>query len=352
MTEIKNNVILGIDTHKHTHTVAVISSTGLEMDSKQFEANSCGFKKAYLWASEFGVILRAGIESTGSYGAGISRYLTENDIKVYDVYAPDRLRRYRSGKDDSIDAYSAAEAALSYTRCTPAKDHDDRTDALRMMETSYSQLVKQHTASINTLKAELVTLPNQARERLEALSTKDLIKTCARVDTSKAFKDLEHGVRFALSAMARTLQALDKEISVLDKEIARLAKELLPHTVALQGVGHHGAVKFLSAIGTGIDRLSGEAAFAMACGVSPVPVSSGNKHHFRLNRGGNRQANSALHFMALTRMRLDERTKAFITKKTSEGKSKKDAMRALKRYLAREVFGALKADLNALKAAA
>jgi transposase len=341
-------VIMGADTHKRFHTVAVISETGEELDSKSFDADASGYRKALRWARRLGRVSRAGVEATGSYGAGLSAYLKAEGVETLDVYAPDKRRRRLIGKDNEKDAFQAAQAALSRTRCATAKDRGGEAEALRLMESAYGQLVKQRTAAINALKAALVVLPDRMRARLEGLSTAALVRTCAAFRAAKDLKGLENGAKTALRSLARTVSALDKEIAVLDKEIGNYARALLPNTLALYGVGRHGAVKFLNAAGKNIGRIKGEASFSMLCGASPVPASTGDACRYRLNRGGDRQANSALYVMALNRIRACERTQAFIAKKMGEGKSKRDAVRALKRYLAREVYAALMGDLALL----
>ena len=350
MTQKKTGVIIGADTHKRFHTIAVISETGQELASRSFDASTKGYREALSYAEGFGAIHRAGVEATGSYGAGLSAYLKKEGIEVFDVYAPDKKRRRLVGKDNNKDAYQAAQAALSYTRCAQAKDRSGDAEVLRLSESAYAQLVKQRTATINILKATLVTLPDQMKACLQTLTTSALVKTTAAFRIVKGQDTFESGAKKVLRSLAKTILALDSEIAALEKEIETHANALMPKTMSLLGVGCHSTVKFLNAAGENIERMKGEASFSMLCGVSPIPASTGDIYHHRLNRGGNRQANSALYIMALTRIRTCEKTQAFIAKKMSEGKSKKDAIRVLKRYLAREVYAALKEDLSLLTA--
>lgn len=348
MAQKKTGVILGADTHKRFHTIAIIKETGEELAACSFDASAKGYRKALGYARGFGVVLRAGIEATGSYGSGLSSYLGKEGIECYDVYAPDKKRRRLVGKDNEKDAFQAAQAALSYTRCAKAKDRSGDVEALRLMEAAYGQLVKQRTAAVNALKASLVTLPDGMRTRLEGHPTAALVKACAAFRTTRSPKDPVAGAKTALRSLARTVSFLNEEIAVLEKQVDACARSLLPNTTALYGVGCHGAVKFLNAAGKNIGRMKGDASFSMLCGTSPVPASTGDTYRYRLNRGGDRQANSALYIMALNRIRACEKTQAFIEKKMGEKKSKKDAIRALKRYLAREVYSALKVDLALL----
>jgi transposase len=348
MAENDTFVIVGVDTHKKTHVVAIISETGQRMASWRFDAGAQGYRQTLEQIYKYGRPLRAGIEATGSYGAGLCEFLREHGIMCLDVYAPNRQERRRKGKDDTADAYQAAFAALSYERCAIAKQRDGDVKAAQLLETTYSQAVKQRTASINALKAALVSLDGPLRERLEKLSTTELVRTCAAFRISKGDLGHEAGVRTALRALASRIRSLDKEISSLHKDIERFALKLVPATMALFGIGCHGAIRLLCAAGQNIDRMKSEAAFSMLCGASPVPASTGDVYHNRLNRGGDRKANCVLYFMAITRMRNCARTQDFIEKKMSEGKSKKDAIRALKRYLARTVFNTLTQDLQVL----
>ena len=348
MAENNTRVIFGADTHKKSHTIAIITETGLELGAKRFPANAKGYRQAWEWACAFGTVLRCGVESTGSYGAGLCSFLKGVGAEVYDVYAPDKKRRRLEGKDDIKDAYQAAQAALSYTRCAQAKDKDEAIEAAINLENAHQLAVRQRTACINALKAAIIKLPDSMRQNLEGKTDADLIKTCAAFRISAAQTDLFSGTKVALRHYAKQIQSLSKEINALDKEIKRYAEALVPNTVGLKGIGHHGSITLLKAAGANIDRLKDDASFSMLCATSPIPASTGDKHHFRLNPGGNRKANCAIHIMAITRIRLFEKTRAFIDKKISEGKTKKDAIRCLKRYLSREVYGSLRADLAML----
>jgi len=348
MAERTERVIVGIDTHKTFHTIAVIGETGQEIEVRDFPADNAGYKNALAWAGSFGEVLRAGIEGVGCYGAGVFIFFRECGIEVYDVYKSDKQQRRRRGKNNELDAFEAAAAALSLKRCVTAKEKGELLQSLQLLKTTYEQAVKQRTASINALKADIVKLPDEMRRSLEGLSSDELVKTCSSFRVSKDALSLEAGAKKALRSLAKRIQGLKQEAKELDLEIKRYARMLAPNTMALPGVAHHGATTFLCAAGQNIGRFKNESSFSMLCGTSPIPASTGDKHHFRLNRGGDRKANCALHTMALTRMKNCEKTQAYISKKMSENKTKKDAVRCLKRYLSREVFWSLKADIAAL----
>jgi hypothetical protein len=347
MTQKKGNIIVGADTHKKFHVVSVITELGVRLEHKSFSADAKGYREALAWASGFGTILRAGIEGTGGYGAGLSTHFIDKGIAVLDVNKPDKHERRKRGKDDVEDSFQAAAAALAFIRCSIAKENGEELEAARLLEATYGQAIRQRTASINALRADLVTLPDAMRQSLEGMTWEALAKRCAAFRLSKDFTP-ENARKRTLRSLARRILALTEEAKELEAEINRYAKALAPKTLTLLGVGCHGAIRLMCTAGQNIERMSGEAAFSMMCGVSPIPASSGDNIHFRLNRGGERRANCAIHTMATTRLRNDERSRAYYDKKISEGKGENDAMRCLKRYCAREVYGFLKQDLLAL----
>lgn len=348
MAEIDGRVIMGLDTHKRFHTVAVVDSAGRELAARDFPACAAGYAEALGWARGFGEVARAGVEGTGSYGAGASAFLSGHGVEVLDVYKPDRQERRRRGKDNVRDAFEAAAAALSRRRCAPAKENGELMQALQLLKSAYDQAVRQRTAALNALGADVVRLPDAMRAPLGGLSGLALAKACAPFRVPEGAMGIAPGAKAAMRSLARRALALDAEAKALDREVERYASALAPRTMALAGIGHHGAANLLCAAGENIGRLRGEASFAMLCGVAPVPASTGDRHHFRLNRAGSRKANNAIYNMAITRMGKDEETRAFIDRKMGENKTKKDAIRSLKRYLAREAYGALKADLEDL----
>ncbi len=352
MAENKDSVIIGADTHKKEHTIALIGSMGQRIAAKPFKADSSGYEAALRWAYEYGMPLRAGIEATGSYGSGLCAYLKDHGIECFDVFAPDKKERRRRGKDDEKDAYQAAYAVLSGERCALAKEKSAELEIATLLESTYKQLVKQRTQTINALHGAIVKLPDHLRQSLSGLKTNVLVKKVAAYRTTNKDRNADKEFKKILRVYAQRIIQIDKEVKELDKDIEYYASILAPETLKLQGVGAHGAIKLLNTAGQNIDRMKNDGSFSMTCGTSPIPVSSADKCHFRLNHGGDRQANSAIHTMALTRMRYCDKTQTFIARKMSEGKSKKDAIRILKRYLSREVFYALKRDVTQFKLAA
>jgi transposase len=187
----------------------------------------------------------------------------------------------------------------------------------------------------------LVTAPEELRQRLRELTTKELVAVAARLRPSKDLDNVETATKFALRSVARRYQALSKEIAELDTQLDRLVSETAPELISLPAIGTDHAATLLLTVGDNPERLNSEASFASLCGVSPVEASSGKVVRHRLNRGGNRDANRALHLICVVRMRVDERTRRYVARRSAEGKSKQEIMRCLKRYVAREVYRVL-----------
>jgi transposase len=343
-------VIGGADTHKDLHLVAALTQTGERIGCKAFPTNTKGYKDAIKWLCSLGELTRVGIEGSGSYGAGLCRYVKGANITVLEVTGPDKARRRLAGKYDEEDAYQAAEAALSGVRCKPAKDRTSDVEALRPLRVAYDGAVKARTAALNNLDALVIGAEDNLRRRLRDMGGMTRAKTCASLrvceknTSSKAKAEV-----LAIRSIAKRVISLDQEAKALHSEIEALCKGIAPETMALKGIGAHCASKLLLAAGGNIERMEGEAGFSMLCGASPLKASSGkdNNRH-RINHGGDRQANSALYTIVIYRMGKDERTKDYVKRRTAEGKSKKDIIRCLKRYVAREVYNTLKADLSAL----
>jgi transposase len=208
-----------------------------------------------------------------------------------------------------------------------------------------STAVKSRRAALQLLRNHIVSAPDELRDQVRNLTRMQLIRTCAawRPDAT-GFRDPVVATRIALRSLARRILALNDEIADLDELIMPLVQELAPALVQATGIGVEIAGQLLVTAGDNPERLRSEAAFAMLCGAAPLPASSGKTQRHRLNRGGDRDANSALHLAIMVRMRADDRTKAYVARRTADGLSKMEIIRCLKRYLAREVFALLRAD--------
>jgi transposase len=194
---------------------------------------------------------------------------------------------------------------------------------------------------MNQIRGRLVSAPAMLREQVAGLDKAVLIRTLARLRPADDLSRPLAATRASLRRLARRHQALDAEIAELDAEIGPLVKQAAPALLELFGVGPETAGQLLASAGDNPERMRSEGAFAHLAGVAPIPASSGRTHRHRLNRGGDRAANNALHTIVLTRMRFDERTRAYVERRTKEGLNKKDIMRCLKRFVAREVYRAL-----------
>lgn len=332
-------VTVGVDTHKDTHTAAVIDTAGRMLGTAQFPADPPGYQALLGWAVAFGVVLLAAVEGTGAYGAGLARFLRGAGVDLLEIDRPDRKARRFAGKSDPIDAEAAARAGLARVRTGIPKDRTGRVEALRNLRVARHSAVGQRAQCITRIKTLLVTAPDELRERLRHLPDRELLRTCIalRPDTTRAGEP-EQAAKIALRALARRHAALAEEIAELDQIIEPLIAEINPALLELNGVGPDTAGQLLVTTGENTGRLHSEAAFAMLCGVAPIPASSGNTHRHRLNRGGDRQANAALYRIAICRLRWDTRTQAYARRRTEEGLSKKDIIRCLKRLIAREIY--------------
>lgn len=332
-------VTVGVDTHGDTHTAAVIDTAGRLLGCQQFPADAPGYAALLAWAVTFGAVLLAAIEGTGAYGAGLARFLRDAGVDLLEIDRPDRKARRFAGKSDPLDAEAAARAGLARVRTGIPKDRTGKVEALRNLRVARRSAVDQRADCVRRIKTLLVTATDELREQLRHLPDRELLRTCAalRPDTTRAGEP-EQAAKIALRALARRHAALVEEITELDQVIEPLVTEINPALLQLNGVGADVAGQLLVTAGENTDRLRSEAAFAMLCGVAPIPASSGKTHRHRLNRGGDRQANAALYRIVLCRLRWDPRTQAYARRRTEEGLSKKDIIRCLKRLIAREIY--------------
>jgi transposase len=332
----------GVDTHQDTHTAAVLDTGGRLLGHHQFPADQDGYIALLTWLRGFGQPVLIGLEGTGVYGAGLAAYLQSQGVAMVEVDRPDRKTRRWQGKSDPVDAEAAARAAQAHRAVGTPKQRGGRVDALRALRVARRSAVDQRADAQRRMKALVVTAVEPLRAQLRQLPTRQLIQHCAtrRPDPTQA-GDPATATMIALRALARRHQRLSAEIDELDALIAPLVEQINPALTQLFGVGPDVAGQLLVTAGDNPHRLRSEAAFAMLCGVSPLPASSGRTHRHRLNRGGDRQANAALYRIVLARLRWDRRTRAYAERRTAQGMSKTEIIRCLKRYIAREVYTAL-----------
>jgi transposase len=332
-------VVGGVDTHKDLHVAAVVDERDRVLATASFAATRQGYRRMLAWMRSFGAVRRVGVESTGSYGAGLLRFLQQAGIEVLEVTTPDAHDRRRRGKNDDLDAQSAAHAAFAGRRTVTPRSRDGMIEALRVLSACRKTAVAARRVALQMIHNTIVCAPDGLREALRRMTRMQLVRTLAawRPDLT-GYRDVEAAYRIGLKSLARRYLELHDEIADLDAMIGAIVDELAPELVARNSIGRNGAAQLLLTAGDNPERLRSEAGFAALCGVSPVPASSGKTVRHRLNRGGDRAANSALHIIAIGRLRTDARTKDYVARRMAEGHSKLEAIRCLKRYIAREVF--------------
>jgi transposase len=344
-------VIGGIDCHTDFHVAAAIDPLGQLLQTRSFPATSAGYRHTFDWLASFGRIVAVGVESTGSYGAGLARSLLESGCRVIEINQPHRHTRARRGKNDSIDAEAAARKVLSGEATGTAKHTTGIVESIRQLSVARDGAVKARAAALCQLSDLLVTAPAALREQLDARKTLNGKATlCARLRPDMArLDDPTQAAKLALRSVARRIADLGTQADQLAKHLDELVATAAPATLSRLGCGTHHTATLLVAAGENINRFRSEAAFAHLCAVAPVPVSSGRTNRHRLDFAGNRDANRALHMIVIVRLRYCERTRTYLNRRLAEGKTKKEAIRCLKRFVARELYHTLRADLATLK---
>jgi transposase len=340
-------ISVGVDTHQLTHHAGLLDAAGRELGDREFPATQAGYEDLVAWATSHGQALVFGVESTGTYGAGLAAHLMGAGFEVHEVARPDKTTRAMQGKSDPIDAYAAARAVRAGRAAGWVKAKGGAVEAMRVIKVARDSAVKDRTAAISQLRDVITTAPEALRAELLGLSAaKRVAKALGYRPDPARVVDPTQAVKLTLRALARRISALSEEITEADKILDALVREHLPSLVGLPQVGTQIAAQLAITAGQNIDRMRSEAAFAKLTGVAPVPASSGKTRRMRLNRGGDRQANSALYMVVVGRLRNHPETLAYRTRRETEGLSKKDIIRCLKRYVARETYNALKTDLT------
>ena len=345
-------VVGGVDCHSRVHHAVALDETGRRLGDRAFPATGAGYADLLGWLRGFGAVTVVGVESTGSYGAALTRFLLQAGVRVVEVNQPHAHLRRRRGKTDAVDAEAAARKVLSGEATAIPKEMGGAVEAIRQLRIARRSAVSARSIALCQLGDLIVTAPAALRARLTRKTLSGQAGICAHLRPNRrALTDPAQAAKLALRTLARRIAALDVETAQLDEHLERLVRALAPRTIALLGIGPQHAGQFLVTAGENITRLHSEAAFAHLCGVDPIPASSGKTTRHRLNPGGDRQANSALHRIAIVRLRYCERTRAYAARRTTEGRSKREIIRCLKRYIAREVYRTLCADLAGVTAA-
>jgi transposase len=336
------DVVIGVDTHRDSHALALVRCRdGVLIAAQELPANRAGYRAALRLGKRSGARRLWALEGTGSYGAGLARFLAERGERVCEVERPAREGSRRRLKSDSLDALRAARAALAgHALASPRAA--GRRAALRVLLQAREGAVAIRRSGLNQLRALVVSAPEELRERLRGQSREALVGTCSRLRPHPRQQAEQYATALALRSIARRVEQATREAAGLRAELQRLVSELAPQLLSLEGVGPISAAQVLVSW-SHRGRFRSEAAFARLAGAPPIPASSGKTVRHRLDRGGDRRLNRTLHTIVLTRRRGDAATIAYIARRVSEGKSERDAVRCLKRYLARQLFRLLEA---------
>ena len=331
-------IIVGVDTHKDVHVAVAVTGLGARLGAISTPATATGYRQLAQWAQAQGSVLAFGIEGTGSYGAGLSRALTAQGCRVIEVNRPNRQLRRQRGKSDTIDAEAAARAVLAGEATAPAKSGNGDVEMIRHLKVARDTALKARTQAMVTLKTLLVNAPQPLREQFITITGPvTLIRALAALRPGP-MTSTTASAKTVLRALARRWLALDAEIKDHDSALETLVRRRAPALMTAPGISTGTIAEMLVVLGDNPERIRSEAAFAKLCGVCPIPASSGKTTRHRLNRGGNRRANAALYRVAVTRMRCHPPTRAYVLRRTAEGKSPREIRRCLKRYIAREIF--------------
>jgi transposase len=330
--------VIGVDTHRDEHVLAVVSApAGAVVAGAAAPTNARGYCELLRVADRYASGRRAwAIEGSGSYGAGLARFLAGRGEVVLEVSRTPRAERRLRGKDDALDAARTARAVLaSETLARPRAG--ERREALRLLLVARRSAVDVRREALTQLRAVIVTAPERLRQELRELTLGKLLERCSRLRRTSSASTDELATRLVLRSLARRIQAATLEADELERELLAHVRALAPALLDEPGIGPVVAAQLLVAW-SHHGRLRSEACFARLAGVAPIPASSGQTQRHRLSRGGDRQLNRALHTIALHRRQHDQATKDYIAKRIGEGKSRRDATRLLKRYLARHLY--------------
>jgi transposase len=343
IVEDRRTITGGVDTHADVHVAAALDPIGGLLGVQEFPATAAGYADLLEWLGEFGTVALVGVEGTGSYGAGLARYMAGAGVRVVEVDRADRQDRHRQGKSDPLDAVSAARAAQSGRASGAPKGRDGAVEAIRTLMVAKRSARHERTQAINQARALIVTGPGELRERFARHTAAQLVAGLAAMRPRPGGDVPGYATAIALRELGRRARFLDTQAGHLQELITPLVAARAPALLALHGVGPDTAALLLIAAGDHPHRLRSEAAWAHLCAVAPIPASSGKVTRHRLNPGGNREANHALWRIVITRMSSHAPTRAYVERRTEQGLSKKEIIRCLKRYVAREVYRHLRA---------
>ncbi len=328
----------GVDTHADTHVAAAIDHNGGLLGIESFPADLAGYESVLGWLVGFGSLEQVGVEGTGSWGVGLTRFLHSQDVVVVEVDRPNRQKRRKVGKSDPTDALAAARAALSGEASVTPKRRNGPVEQIRVFMVVRRSARQQRIQTLNQLRHLVFTAPEEIRVRFKDRYKAGLVTEAANMRPNKGSDPVTFTTYLMIRNLARRVKALNTEIREIDVMLAGLIEQVAPSLLELHGVGTDTAASLLVTAGNNPERLGSEGSWAHLCGVTPIPASSGKVTRYRLNRGGDRQANAALYRIVLTRMSSHQETRRYVTRRRAQGLNTAEIMRCLKRYVARQTF--------------
>jgi transposase len=323
-------VAIGVDTHRDFHVAVALDSLGRTLGSIEVATSEEGSERLLAFACSLGEPAFV-VEGTGSYGASLTRFLIARGWQVYECERPRRRSRGQA-KSDLIDAEKAAARLLSGKRLGLPRGGSEEREALRLLVSERRSCLRAHTATVNQLQAARLTAPREIQALLPKRGRALLRASLALADDSVYAASLRR--------LAERISALARELTEIDQELVRLTRSLCPRLLEEKGVGPVCAAQLLVSCGDP-RRLHSEASFAALAGVSPIKASSGLTRRYRLNRGGDRQLNWALHMTALSRIQFHAETRDYYGRLLERGKSNREAIRCVKRMLARRLYNVI-----------
>jgi transposase len=332
------NVVGGVDTHADSHVAAVIDSNGGLLGVEPFGTDTAGYEGLLRWLTGFGAVSLVGVEGTGSWGVGLTRFLSGAGVEVVEVDRPNRQTRRKVGKSDPTDAVAAARAALSGQASVTPKTRNGPVEQMRVLLVARRSARQQRIQTLNQLRHLAFTAPEPIRARFKDRYKTGLVTEAAKMRPRQGSDPVTFTTNTVIRGLARRIQGLNAEVKQIDQTLVGLIRGTAPSLLDLYGVGVDTAASLLVTAGDNPQRLGSERSWAHLCGVTPIPASSGKVTRWRLNRGGDRQANAALHRIVLTRMSSHDATRRYVTRRRAEGKNTAEIMRCLKRYVARQTY--------------
>lgn len=334
--------VIGVDTHKHSHTASVVDALGTPHGTFELPADARGYSRMLDLAEGHAPGVRVwAVEGAGGYGSGLATHLAERGERVVEIDRPKRPARRNGAKTDALDATRAAREHLARGEHAEPRARGAR-EAVRAILRTREGAVRARTQAVNHLHALTTTAPEDLRAKLRGLGSKALAERCAKLRTAPAQCDEVRGTVVALRAAARRIRHLGEEIKELDAELEPRVRALAPALLDETGIGPVNAAEMLCAW-SHPGRVRSEAAFASLAGAAPIPASSGQTVRHRLDRCGDRRLNRALHSAVLIRCVRHAETRRYVERRRAEGKTDREIRRCLKRFLARRVFKILEA---------